>query len=435
MSKHGHSASVKILVGLILGVTLGALAKHTLTSETQQWIIKYFTQPIGTAFLRGLFMVVVPLVFTSLTVSIAELGTVQRLGKLGWKLGIFYFCSTAIAVFIGQSLVLGFKPGEGIDPAFVESAKTSLSQQTSTLVKRSEGVGESLWPGFISEVIPKNVFESFAGTNMLGIIFFAVLLGVALLVADDAKSKTLLSVLSAVSDAMIKIVNWIMRIAPFAVGALVFNAVLNFDVSILGNVAKYVAIVILGYSLHFFGVYSLWVKFLARIPLGEYYRRMTPVFLTAFSTSSSNATLPTTIAVLRERFGVPEKITTFTAPLGATINMDGTALFEMVAAIFIAQVFGIQLSFTDHVTLIILIIVTSAGVGGIPGGSIPLLMSSMATVGIPAEGIALILGVDRLLDMGRTVLNVTCDGIAALYLARVEGVPLEEHLAKPETYD
>jgi Na+/H+-dicarboxylate symporter len=428
MSAKRHSASINILVGLIAGVALGAIAKSNLESETLKWIVNYVTQPIGTAFLRGLFMVVVPLVFSSLIVSIAELGSVQRLGKLGWKLAIFYMSTVTIAVAIGQILVLTFKPGEGIDPAFIETAKTNLSSQTSTLIERTSAVKESLWPGLVNEMIPKNIIESLGATNMLGILFFAVLFGAALLISNDEKSKALISVVAAVSDAMIRVVTWIMALAPIAVAALLFNAVINFDISILGNVAKYVGVVFLGYSIHFFGVYSLLVKFFARIPLREYYRRMTPVFLTAFSTSSSNATLPTTIATLRDRFGVPEKITTFTAPLGATINMDGTALFEMVAAIFIAQVFGIELTFAQHVTLILLIIVTSAGVGGIPGGSIPLLMSSMATVGIPAEGIALILGVDRLLDMGRTVLNVTCDGIAALYLARVEGVPLDENL-------
>lgn len=432
MSAKRHATSIKILLGLIIGALLGALAKSQLTPETQKTIVHYVTQPLGTAFLRGLFMVVVPLVFASLTVSIAELGSVKRLGRLGVKLASYYVVTVFIAVLIGQTLVISLAPGKGIDSTFIESARTSFSQQTATLMQRSEGVKESLWPGLVNEIVPKNVVESFAANNMLGILFFAIILGIALLSSTNKNAETLISCLSAVSDAMIKIVTWIMKAAPIAVCALVFNAVINFDISILGNVAKYFGVVVLGYSLHLFGVYSIAVRLLARIPLKEYYKRMTPIFLTAFSTSSSNATLPTTMATLRERFGVPEKIVTFTAPLGATVNMDGTALFEMAAAIFIAQVFGVDLSLTQHITLIILIIVTSAGVAGVPGGSIPLLMMAMATVGIPPEGIALILGVDRLLDMGRTVVNVTGDCIGALYLARIEGIDLEAHIKNTE---
>lgn len=433
MQVTSHSSSLRIFLGLSIGVLFGALTKAFLTAETQQWVLTNLTQPVGTVFLRGLFMVVVPLVFSSLVVGVAELGSVKRLGNLGWKLGAFYLCTTAIAVILGQLLVTTLAPGEGVDPKFIEAAKSSLATQTQSLVEKSAGVNESLWPGLVQKIVPKNIVEDFAQANMLAIIFFAIILGVAFLKAGDAKARTALDVFSSISDAMIRIVNWIMRLAPYAVACLMFNAVLQFDLSILNQVAKYFGVVLLGYTLHFLGVYGLIVRFLIRIPVQEFFQRMTTVFVTAFSSSSSNATLPTTIATLQQKFGVPEKITTFTAPLGATVNMDGTALFEMVAAIFIAQVFGVELSLLDHVTLIILIIVTSVGVAGVPGGSIPLLMSAMATVGIPPEGIALVLGVDRVLDMGRTVVNVTGDAVACLFLARVENVPLEQHLANPET--
>lgn len=267
---------------------------------------------------------------------------------------------------------------------------------------------------------------------MLAVIFVAILFGAALLHIDSDEKRTLVGLLHAVTHATIQVVHWIMRIAPLAVACLMINAILAFNVAILGNVAKYMAVVVIGYLLHFFISYGLVLKFIVKLNPLSFYRGMMPVFLTAFSTSSSNATLPTTIAHLKARFGVPERVVTFTAPLGATVNMDGTSLFEVVAALFIAQVFGIDLSFTQHVTLVVLVVVTSIGVAGVPGGSIPLLMSAMAAVGIPPEGIALVLGVDRLLDMGRTVVNVTGDSLCALFLARTDGVDIEEALKASE---
>jgi DAACS family dicarboxylate/amino acid:cation (Na+ or H+) symporter len=185
------------------------------------------------------------------------------------------------------------------------------------------------------------------------------------------------------------------------------------------SVAKYVVVVFIGYALHFFGTYALILRFFLKRPVFAFYRDALPVFGTSFGTSSSSATIPTTIRVLETKFGVPNSIASFSIPLGATVNMDGTALFEMVAAMFVAQVFGIELTLAAQATLLLLVLFTSIGVAGVPGGSTPLLISAMATVGVPAEGIALILGVDRLLDMGRTVLNVTGDMTAALYLTKV----------------
>lgn len=422
-----HLGSFRIVIGLIVGIIIGALMKQFLNLDQVEWITTNITGAVGTLFLRSLFMVVVPLVFASLAVGVAKLGSVEHLGKLGSKLAVFYFCTTLIAVLIGQILVTTLKPGEGVERSFVESAQSTFAEQTNNLKEKSEGVNKSLWPGLVETVVPKNIFEDLAKGNMLGIIFIGLLLGAALLHLKTDSKHRLIDVLEAVSDVSIKVVGWIMHLAPYAVACLMINTVVQFDISIIGNVGAYFLVVVLGYLLHFSITYPLIVKYLVRLPLKVFYKRMTPIFSTSFSTSSSNATLPTTIQTLQKSFGVPEKITSFCAPLGATINMDGTALFEMVAAVFIAQVFGIDLSLTQHITLLFLVIITSVGVAGVPGGSIPLLMSAMATVGIPPEGIALILGVDRLLDMGRTVLNVTGDALASLYLSRVEKIPLEKY--------
>lgn len=427
-NKMNHLSSFRIAIGLLVGVVVGAILKQTLDQDTLVWITTNITGAVGTAFLRALFMVVVPLVFASLAVGVAKLGSVEHLGRLGSKLSIFYITTTLIAVLIGQALVVTIQPGVGVEKSFIESAEKNFSEQTGSLISKSESVNKSLWPGLVETVIPKNIINDLSTGNMLSIIFVGLLLGAALLHLQTPTTKVFVDVLEAISDVSILIVGWIMRLAPFAVACLMINTVVQFDISIVGNVGKYFMVVVIGYLTHFLVTYSLVAKYIVKLPLKVFYKRMTPVFSTAFSTSSSNATLPTSIQTLQKSFGVPERITSFCAPLGATINMDGTALFEMVAAIFIAQVFGVDLSLTQHLTLVFLVIITSVGVAGVPGGSIPLLMSAMATVGIPAEGIALILGVDRLLDMGRTVLNVTGDALAALYLSRVEKIPLEDHV-------
>lgn len=430
---NGHLGGFRILIGLIVGVIAAALLNAWLDAETMKALITNVTAPIGTIFLRSLFMVVVPLVLASLAVGVAQLGSVEHLGRLGRKLAFFYFCTTMIATLIGQFLVTTIEPGRGVDRAYVESAQASFSDQTSSLISKSEGVKSSLWPGLVNEVIPKNILEDLARTNMLATIFVGIIFGITLLRLNNSAAQTTIDVLRTVSDSMIMIIGWVMKMAPLAVGCLIFNAVVQFDLAIMANVAMYMGVVILGYLVHFFVTYSLITKHIIKLPLRYFYKNAAPIFITSFSTSSSNATLPTTIKTLQTNFGVPERVTTFCAPLGATINMDGTALFEMCAALFIAQVFGVDLSFTDHLTLIALIIITSVGVAGVPGGSIPLLMSAMASVGIPPEGIALVLGVDRLLDMGRTVINTTGDALASLYLSRVENVPLEDFMKSDQT--
>jgi dicarboxylate/amino acid:cation (Na+ or H+) symporter, DAACS family len=428
VSEKKSDGNLRIVYGLAAGVVVGALMSSFLDSDTALWIVNNVTQPVGTLFLRGLFMVVVPLVVSSLAAGVSDLGSIQNLGHYGKKAAVYYLATTLLAVLIGQALVSTLKPGAGVDQTFIAHAADSFKDQTSKLQSSSEAVGKSLWPGLVETVVPKNILEEWSKTNMLSVIFVAIVFGAALLRIESRYAKPMTDVLHAISQAAIMTVGWVMKFAPLAVGCLMVNAIMAFNIEILRNVAFYFFVVVLGYGIHFFGSYGLLAKYLLNVRPHVFFKEMMPVFLTAFSTSSSNATLPTTIAHLKNRFGVPEKVVTFTAPLGATVNMDGTALFEMVAAVFIAQVFGIELSALQQVTLVLLVVITSVGVAGIPGGSIPLLMSAMASVGIPPEGIALILGVDRLLDMGRTVLNVTGDAICALYLAKDDGLNIEDEL-------
>lgn len=424
--------STRIFVGLVIGAVIGLVFNiYFSDQEWMNWVLANVTGPIGSAFLQSLFMVVVPLVLSSLIVGVANLGTVEHLGRLGTRLGLFYLVTTLAAVLIGQFYINTIQPGTGITEAARNQAVQSMEGQISALEQKSKGVKTSLWPGIVTTIIPKNIVDALANTNMLAVIFVSFVFGISLLMNENKEgTQTVLSFLSAISESCIRIVGWIMHLAPYAVAALMINAVARFGLEVMGNVGLYILVVILGYLTQFFVTYSLVVKYVIRIPIKEFYKRILPIVATAFSTSSSSATMPTTMRTLEKRFGVPESITTFSIPLGMTVNMDGTALFEVVAALFVAQVFGVPIDMMGQVTLVILVLLTSIGVAGVPGGSIPILMSAMASLGIPPEGIALVLGVDRLLDMGRTVVNVTGDSTAALYLARVEKIDFDGNLAK-----
>jgi DAACS family dicarboxylate/amino acid:cation (Na+ or H+) symporter len=413
-----------IFWGLVVGAALGVFLAEGVADARRDWITTNVLGPIGQLFLRGLFLVVVPLVFSSLAAGVAGLGSTGALGRMGARLMVYYVATTLVAVAIGQTLVLLFRPGASIGPETAQALREKMSSQVASLMESSASVPESLWPGLVSTVVPKNVLQAMANGEMLAIIFVAVLFGAAIARGHGTRVEPLLRVLEAVSDASVRIVGWVLRLAPVAVAALVASAVAQFGTDVLRNVALYVGVVVAGYVAQLGVTYSILVWVLARCSPLRFFRNAGPVLATAFGTSSSNATLPTTIRVLEERFAVPPTVTRFSVPLGATVNMDGTALFEIVAAIFVAQVFGVELSLGAHLSLVFLVLVTSIGVAGVPGGSVPILMSAMHMVGIPPEGIALVLGVDRFLDMGRTVVNVTGDMVGALYVARKEGAPL-----------
>lgn len=419
-----HGSGRPILIGLISGILLGLVLQNYVATEERSWIVKNILSPIGIAFLSSLFMIVVPLVFTSLMTGVAQLGSTEKLGRLGGRIVLFYLATTMVAILIGQTVITIARPGDGVPREVVAEAQAQFSDQVDAFKKTGDAQKQGLWPGLVSTVIPKNVVKAMADGEMLAIIFVALLSGIALMTLPKAKADLILGPAETIFEACIVVVGWIMKLAPLAVAALVASAISFFGIGLMTNVLFYMLVVATGYAIHLFGTFALISKYLLKVPVKEFFKRMMPVIVTSFSTSSSNAAIPTIIRTLDKSFGVPEKITSFSIPLGATVNQNGSALFEVVAALFIAQVYGIDLSMADQLTLILLVLLTSIGVSGIPGGSIPLLMTAMASVGIPPEGIALILGVDRILDMGRTVLNAVGDALGAIYLARVEGAVL-----------
>jgi len=403
-----------IFIGLIVGTVLAIIANYSANTEIISFINKNIAGPVGSIFLNALKMIIIPLVLSSLAVGVADIGDPKKLGFLGLRTLLFYLCTTLTAIVIGQTMVNVFEPGSGIDQSVKETLLVEYQETAQTKITKSGGVKDALWPTFFINIVPKNIIQSMVNGDMLSIIFIALFMGVALLMLPKSQASPLHNFFNSLCEVSLFMIGAIMKIAPFAVACLMFSAVTKFGTDILLHLGKYVGVVISSYILQFVLVYFSILYFFLKISPLEFLRKASPIFSTAFSTSSSSATMPTTIATLGTNFKVPRKITSFCVPLGATVNMDGTAMFECIAAIFIAQVFGVDLDLSSQLILIFLILFSSIGVAGVPGGSIPLLISAMVYVGVPAEGIALILGVDRLLDMGRTVVNVTGDTVGAL---------------------
>ena len=420
---------IGFFIGCIMGLAFNYLKAYPQYRSIIETIIDNLFFPVGNVFLQALFMVIVPLVFSSLIVGVADMSQPASVGRLSKRLFLFYAVSTFIAIFIGQIFMGIMRPGDNISKDKAEQASISMQDKMSSLKEKSSMVGSSLWPGILTKIVPKNIIDQFGKTNMLAVIFISLLFGFSLLYMPNGPPKeSFIHFMSALSSISVIIIKWIMKTAPYAVAALITIAFSELGLDLIYSLGKYMLVMALGMAFHLFGTYSLFLKFLVKIPIKEFFLRMAPALSTAFGTSSSSATMPVTMNTLEKRFGSPRKIVSFSVPIGTVVNMDGTALFEVAAALFIAQVFGIPLSLTSLFLLVLIVFITSVGIAGVPGGSIPVLMSSIVVLGLPAEGIALILGVDRLLDMGRTMVNVTGDSIATLYLTRKENIDIKAHI-------
>jgi DAACS family dicarboxylate/amino acid:cation (Na+ or H+) symporter len=373
---------------------------------------------VGQIFLRMLFMVVVPLVFTSLALGVAGLGDLRRLGRIGGRTLAFFLGTTALAAVIGLTLSNLIRPGDAIDPAVRAALLVEFGGAAS---ERLEVAGAFGIQTFV-EIVPRNPVAAAAGGDMLAVIFFALVFGVAVTRLPADARATLVRGLDATARAVTEMIGFAMRLAPYGVAGLIFAVTARFGFDVLASLGLYVVAVLGGLALHQFGVIGLLARGLAGIAPAEFYRRARTLMLTAFSTSSSNATLPTTIRTAEEGFGVPREVAGFVLPLGATMNMNGTALFEGMTVLFLAQAFGVELSLGTQAVVVAMTVLTAIGAAGVPGGSIPLMAMILDMVGVPPEGIALVLGVDRILDMARTVPNVTGDLLASLVVARAERV-------------
>lgn len=370
---------------------------------------------IGDLFLNALKMLIVPLVVSSIVTGVAGIGSVQGFGRLSIKTLSYYVATTLLAVLLGLVLMNIMRPGSGTEPlaAPTEDAKARLTQV------EGRGVGDIA--GVFLKLIPTNVVKSAVEGDMLGLIFFSLLFGYfATRLASDTQT-TVVNFFRGVYDVMLLMTELVMRVAPIGIFALVAKVVATTGLEAFRQVAMFFATVLAGLLIQNFLVLPLLVRTVGRSSPLRHLRAMAPAMLTAFSTASSSATLPLTMDCTEKRAGVSKRISSFVLPLGATVNMNGTALYECAAALFIAQCYGIQLGFAAQFTIVLLALLTSIGVAGIPSASLGAIIIILNAVGLPAEGIALVLPVDRILDMCRTTVNIYGDACGAVIIARSEG--------------
>ncbi len=373
---------------------------------------------IGDLFLRALKMLVVPLVVSSIITGVAGIGSVEGFGRLGLKTLGYYALTSLLSILVGLSAVNLIRPGSG---GTHTAATSELSVEVKTALAKTEGRGLGDVVGVVQRLIPDNVFKSAAEGDMLGLIFFSLIFGFFITQLAPVRQEQMLGFFQGVNDVMLMITDLVMKFAPIGVFALVGKVVATTGTEAFAQVAWFFVTVMLGLAVHMFVVLPLMMKLIGRVSPLRHYRAMMPALLTAFSTASSSATLPVTMECVNQRAGVSKRVTGFTLPLGATVNMDGTALYECVAVLFIAQSYGIAMSFTAQFTVVLLALLTSVGVAGIPAASLVAIVIIMNAVGVPAEGIGLILAVDRILDMCRTAVNIFSDSCAAVLIGRSEG--------------
>ncbi|HVE78276.1 MAG TPA: dicarboxylate/amino acid:cation symporter [Gemmatimonadaceae bacterium] len=418
----GMKLHTKILIGLLVGAVLGIAANQLLGGRHPlvDGVNTYLAGPVGQIFLRLLFMIVVPLVFASLALGVAGLGDIRRVGRVGAKAISYFLASTALAATLGLIAVSIVRPGDRLDPAIRQELLAEYATDASSRVEAAASTDFGI--NTLVNIVPRNPVRAAVDLDLLGIIFFALIFGAALTLIAAERARPMLAWLEAVNDVVIKIVEMAMRLAPYGVAALIFGVTSRFGFHLLKPLAAYVLVVLVALLLHVVINISAILRFLVGISPLLFFARIRSALVTAFSTSSSNATLPTALATAEQNLGIPASVAGFVLPLGSTMCMNGTALFEGITVIFLAQVFGVTLSLGKMVIVMIMSVLTAVGAAGVPGGSIPLLVGILSMFGVPPEGIAIILGVDRILDMSRTTVNVCGDLSATAFVARSEGV-------------
>ena len=404
MKKLKISLATQILIGLILGIAVGAIFYGNANVQT-------YLQPIGDIFLNLIKMIVVPIIISTLIVGVAGTGDMKQLGRLGGKTLIYFEVITTVAIVVGLLAANIFQPGAGIDMNQLEKSDISSYVETT-----EEQETKSTFQ-IIVDIVPKNVVNAMAEGDMLAIIFFSVLFGLGVAAIGD-RGKPVLAFFNGVADAMFWVTNLVMKFAPFGVFALIGVTVSKFGLSSLIPLGK-LAILVYGAMIFFVIVVLGSTAKIFGINIFKLIKMIKDELLLAFSTSSSETVLPR-IMLKTEKMGAPKDIVSFVIPTGYSFNLDGSTLYQAIAAIFIAQMYGIDLSIVEQITLVLVLMVTSKGIAGVPGVSFVVLLATLGTVGIPLEGLAFIAGIDRILDMARTAVNVVGNTLAALVMAKWE---------------
>lgn len=414
----------KIIIGMILGLFYGILSAAMGWSRfTEDWIT-----PFGDIFLNLLKVIAVPLVLGSLIMGVASLSDVRKLSRIGGRTIAIYILTTTVSVTIGLVMVNLLEPGTGVPQALQEQLQAAYQTDAASDMERAETARERGPLQVFVDMTPDNIFGALSNNGrMLQVVFFSLLFGIALVLIPSDKSKPLVDFFSGLTSVIIQIVNMIMVVAPIGVFALIaktINQVAQDDLSavgeLLGALGFYCLVVLVGLLIHGIITYPVMLKIFSNMKIGRFFRGIAPAQLLAFSSSSSGATLPVTMDVSQRNLGVSKEVSSFVLPLGATINMDGTALYQAVAAVFIAQALGLGLDMTAQLQIVLTAVLASIGTAAVPGAGIIMLIIILETIGVPAAGIALILGVDRILDMCRTAVNVTGDAAVATSVDAME---------------
>ncbi|WP_408950868.1 dicarboxylate/amino acid:cation symporter [Lysobacter sp. Hz 25] len=441
--------AIGFLAGLVLGlivyaagigsVTYAQLAGQVCPATTAgadvAWqcrpLLKLLTEtvtgPAGEIFLRLIFMLVIPLLFSALVMGVSEMGDIRSFGRVGWRtLGLTVLMS-ALAVILGLVMVNLFQPGAGVDPAQAQLMMSENAERAQSIVQGSANAPKGIQ--MLVSIVPSNVIQAAANDAILAVMFFALMIGVGMVLTRSKAVDTLREGIQGLFDISMTLIGLVIKLAPYAVFCFMFNLASAFGWDLLFKLAKYVAVVVAALAIHLFVVYSLALKFFGgRSPM-EFFKGVQEAMVLAFSTASSNATLPTALRVAEEELHLPRRVSRFVLTVGATANQNGTALFEGVTVIFLAQFFGVDLSLGQQVMVMLVCILGGIGTAGVPSGSLPVVAMICAMVGVPAEGIGLILGVNHFLDMCRTTLNVTGDIAIAAMVSRGVADPPAESLA------
>jgi len=421
---------LKIIIGMVLGLIWGMIAvKLDLGKATSDWI-----KPWGTVFLNLLKLIAVPLVFVSLVKGIYGLDNISKLRSMGLKTIGLYLLSTIAATLIGLALVNSIKPGD----TFPKSKQAEYQEQYSKNIAEKQTaatqIAEQSPLQFIVDMVPENIVKATTdNSKMLQIILFALLFGIAMILLPARSIQPVKDFIESLNDIILKLIDIIMLAAPYGVFALLSALVVDFagDLDVFASLGLYALTVVLGLFLVLMVLYPIYIKlFVRKAKMGRFYKGMMPAMMVAFSTSSSAATLPVTMKQATEELGVDDEVANFVLPVGVTINMNGTSCYQAIAAVFIAQVFGIDLTIGQQMLIVLTATLAAVGSPGVPGGSIVMLIIVLTSVGIPVEGLALILGVDRPLDMLRTVLNITGDAATSVIVAKTENKLDQSKLCK-----
>jgi DAACS family dicarboxylate/amino acid:cation (Na+ or H+) symporter len=404
-----------MLVGLVAGASLGGLA-HLFAARSPglEGLIRWVTEPIGRIFLRLLFMLVIPLIVTALSLGVAGLGDMRRLSRIGVRMLVYTVLVSSIAVLIGVTLVNWVRPGDGLDPAALAELAPRAPAAAAAAAPTASGID------LLVNMVPNNVVKAMADGDMLAVMVFSLFLGIGLAATPGETARRVEEVLQGLNDVVMRLLGFVIQLAPVAVACLLFTLTARLGYDVLARLGAYVAVVLSALAIQQFGVYSASVAWFGGMSPRRFFRGIRAAMLTAFSTASSNATLPTALLVADRELGLPPHVSRFVLTIGSTANQNGTALFEGVTVLFLAQVFGVELTLAQQVTVVFICILGGIGTAGVPAGSIPVIIMILGTVGVPAEGIGIVLGVDRFLDMCRTTINVSGDLAAAVVVAHGE---------------